>query len=77
MSVALLDGGLKIEIFFEESDREFDDDICIQIVEDCPEDERVLRFDETNLYVTPDQACLLVLALQRAMDEYRASNQEP
>jgi hypothetical protein len=77
MSVVLLDGGLKIEIFFEESDREFDDDICIQIVEDCPEDERVLKFEETNLYITPDQACLLVLALQRAMDEYRASNQEP
>ncbi len=76
MSILLLDGGLKIEIYFDESDREFEDDICIQIVEDCPEDERVLKFDETNLYITPDQAGLLILALQRAMDAYRASNQD-
>jgi hypothetical protein len=77
MSVILFDGGLKIEIFFDESDREFDDDICIQLIEDCPEEEKVLKFDETNLYITPDQACLLILALQRAMDNYRESSQEP
>jgi hypothetical protein len=77
MSVILFDGGLKIEIYFDESDREFDDDICIQLIEDCPEEEKVLKFDETNLYITPDQACLLILALQRAMDKYRGSSQEP
>ncbi len=77
MSISLLDGGLKLNIYYEESDREFDDDICIRIIEDCPEDERVLKFDETHLYITPDQACLLILALQRAMDQYRESSQEP
>jgi len=76
MSISLLDGALQIDIYFDESDREFDDDICIQIVEDCPEDERVFKFDETNLYITPDQAGLLMLALQRAMDAYRESNQD-
>lgn len=77
MSISLLDSGLKLNIYYEESDREFDDDICIRIIEDCPEDERVLKFDETHLYITPDQACLLILALQRAMDQYRESSQEP
>ena len=77
MSISLLDGGLKLNIYYEESDREFDDDICIRIIEDCPEDERVLKFDETHLYITPDQACLLILALHRAMDQYRESSQEP
>lgn len=77
MSILLVDGGLKVNIYYDESDREFDDDICIQIIEDCPEEERVLKFDETNLFITPDQACLLILALQRAMDNYRASCQEP
>lgn len=77
MSISLLDGGLQLNIYYEESDREFDDDICIRIIEDCPEDERVLKFDETHLYITPDQACLLILALQRAMDQYRESSQEP
>jgi hypothetical protein len=77
MSVSLLDGGLTVTIFFDASDRDFDDDICIQLIEKCPDDEKVLKFDETNLYITPDQACLLILALQRAMDSYRESNQEP
>ena len=77
MTVSLLDGGLKLTIFYDDADREFDDDICIRIFEDCPDDERVLKFDETNLYVTPDQACLLVLALQRAVESYRKSSQEP
>lgn len=77
MSISLLDGGLKINIYYDESDREFDDDICIQIIEECPEEERVLKFEETNLYITPDQACLLILALRRAMDSYRDSSQDP
>ena len=75
MSISLLDGGLQVNIFFEKSDREFDDDICIQLIEDCPEDERLLEYDETNIYVTPDQACLLILALERAMESYRRSSQ--
>ncbi len=77
MSILLLDGGLKVSIFYDESDREFEDDICIQLVEDCPEDERLLKFYESNIYITPDQACLLILALQRAMESYRDSCQEP
>ena len=77
MSIILFDGGLEVKIYYDAPDREFDDNICIQLIEDCPEDEKVLKFDETNLYITPDQACLLILALQRAMDNYRESCQEP
>ena len=40
MSIPLLDGGLQVTIFYDESDREYDDDICIQLIEDCPEDEK-------------------------------------
>ena len=77
MSVSLLDNSLKVGIYFEESDRDFDDDICISFSEDCPPEEKLFRADETHIYVTPDQACLLLLALQRAMENYRASCQEP
>ncbi len=77
MSISLLDNSLKVDVYFEESDRDFEDDICISFVEDCPAEEKLFRADETNIYVTPDQACLLVLALQRAMESYRASCQEP
>ncbi len=69
MSVLLLDNSLKVDIFFEESDLDYDDNICISFSEDCPEDEKIFRVDETNIYITPDQACLLLLALQRAMGE--------
>ena len=77
MSVSLLDNSLKVGIYFEESDSDFEDDICISFSEDCPVDEKIFRADETNIYITPDQACLLLLALQRAMENYRASCQEP
>lgn len=77
MSISLLDHSLKVDIYFEESDRDFDDDICICIQEDCPEDEKIFRADETNIFITPEQAGLLVMALQRAMEQYRSSGQEP
>ena len=77
MSISLLDNSLKVGIYFEESDREFEDDICISIAEDCPPEEKLFKADETHIYITPDQACLLLLALQRAMENYRSSCQEP
>ena len=77
MPVSLLDNSLNVGIYFEESDSDFEDDICISFSEDCPADEKIFRADETNIYITPDQACLLLLALQRAMENYRATCQEP
>lgn len=77
MSISLLDNSLKVKIFFENSDREYDDAICIRMIEDCPGDEKIFRADETNIFITPDQAGLLVMALQRAIEQYRSSVQEP
>ena len=77
MSISLLDNSLKVDIYFEESDRDFEDDICICIVEDCPGEEKLFLADETNIFITPDQAAMLIMALQRAMENYRSSGQEP
>lgn len=77
MSIQLLENSLAVDIFFDAGESEYDDDICIRIAEDCPEDERLFRADETHIYITPEQASLLILALQRAMEAYRASGQEP
>ena len=77
MTINLLDNSLKVDIFYDDSDRNFDDDICIKIYEDSIEEERILKIEETNIYITPDQACLLILALERALQNYRKSNQEP
>lgn len=74
-TIFLLDGALKLSIFFEEGDREFDDDICLRFEEDCPEDEKIFKFDEVSLYLTPEQAALMVLELNRAMQAYRADSQ--
>ena len=53
----------------------------IQLAEPIPGGDYIsslqILADETNIYVTPDQACLLLLALQRAMENHRASCQEP
>jgi hypothetical protein len=70
-SINLLDGSLKLTIYYEESDREFDDDICLCFIEDCPEDEKVFKADEVSIYVTPEEAALIILDLNRALEAYR------
>ncbi len=70
-AMTLLDGSLKLSIFYEASDREFDDDICLRFEEDCPEDEKLFKADEVSFYITPEQAALMVLELNRAIQKYR------
>jgi hypothetical protein len=69
--INLLDGSLKLNIYYEESDRDFDDDICLCFVEDCPEDEKLFKADEVNIYLTPEQVALMILELNRALEAYR------
>ena len=56
MFVFLLDKSLKVEVYCDEMDREFEDNICVSFVETCPNDEKIFRADETNIYLTPAQA---------------------
>lgn len=56
MFVFLLDNSLRVEVYCEDLDSEFEDNICISFVETCPEDEKIFRADETNIYLTPKQA---------------------
>jgi hypothetical protein len=67
MVIFLLDNSLKVEICYDETEREFSDNILLSFIEDCPEEEKVFRMDETNLYLTPQQACQLATALRRAV----------
>lgn len=73
--ITLLDGSLKLSIFCDELDRAYEDDICLRFEEDCPEDEKLFKADETNIYITPKQAALIVLELNRAMSAYREGEQ--
>lgn len=74
MAILLLDRSLKVDIFFDESDREFDDNICVSFVEDCPPEEKVFNADETNLYLTCSEAGQLIEALQTAIQSSRCSS---
>jgi len=56
MTISLLDGTLKVGVFFEKGDHEFEDNVCICLKEECPEDEKILFAGETNIYITPEQA---------------------
>lgn len=70
-AITLLDGSLKLSIQYEESDREFDDDICLCFVEDSRDEERLFRADEVSIYLTPEQVALIILELNRALENYR------
>ncbi len=56
MTISLLDGTLRVDVFFEKGDHEFEDNVCICLKEQCPEDEKLLYAGETNIYITPEQA---------------------
>ncbi len=43
----------------------------------APEDEKVLGANEVNIYITPEQAALIVLALNRAMEAHKRDSQAP
>ncbi len=69
MTISLLDGSLKIDVFYDCKDRQFEDHICIKVVEDCPEDEKIFYAGETNIYLTPEQARQISNALLKAVDQ--------
>lgn len=71
MELWLLDDTLHIKIFFEDNDQDLLDNVCISIFESCPDEERILLHDETNIYLTPEDACKLAEALQAAASKSR------
>lgn len=73
MALYLLDNSLKVDVFYEESDSEFADDICISFVEECPENEKIFKADETNIYLTPEQARRFAYTLLEAAKDSVAS----
>lgn len=74
-AITLLDGSLKLAVFYEESDHRFEDSICLCFQEDCPEDEKIFKADEVSIYLTPEQVALLILELSRTMETYRHRSQ--
>ena len=68
MALELMNGSMTVEIFYDQRDKDYEDNICICLKESGPEDERVLYADETNLYITPEDARELADLLMKAAD---------
>jgi hypothetical protein len=68
MAVYLLDKSVKVEIYYEEKDCSFEDNICASFLERCPEDEKIFRAIETNIYLTAKQARQLAKQLLAAAE---------
>lgn len=66
MTLHLLDDSLSVDVFYEPSDNQFNDNICVHVCESCPEEEKLFIADEVNLYLTPEQARELAAILLEA-----------
>lgn len=71
MAIYLLDNSLKVDVCYEEGDSDYHDNIRICIVEECPDDEKIFIHDETNLYLTPEEANQLARLLDAAAQASR------
>lgn len=68
MAILLLDDTLQIEVHYEHEDGDLRDNVCLRILEDCPDEERLFRAEETNVYLTARQARELASALLNAAE---------
>ena len=68
MAIELLNGSLKLEIFYDKRHREYEDNVCLCLKETGPDEEKVLA-NETNLYIKPEDARRLAQLLLDAADQ--------
>jgi hypothetical protein len=68
MAIKLLNGSLKIDIYFDKKDREYEDNICVCVQEYGPEDEKILYAGETNIFINAEQARELAELLNAAAE---------
>ena len=69
MAIELLNGSLKVNIFYDPGDREFEDNVCVCLREFGPDEEKILYADETNLFLTAEEARKLADLLYEAADK--------
>jgi hypothetical protein len=69
MALELLNGSLVIKVFYDPKDREYEDNICICLKEFGPDEEKILYADETNIFLTAEEARNLADLLRDAADK--------
>jgi hypothetical protein len=76
MIMPLLDESLRVQVFFEEPDCNYRDNICISFLEVCPQDEKLFIHDETNIFLTPEQAESFARVLLEAANTSREATRD-
>jgi hypothetical protein len=71
MAVYLVDDSLSVNIFYSCDDCDYEDNIILRIREDCPDDERLFVNEETNIFLTRDQALKVAELLLAAVHDSR------
>jgi hypothetical protein len=69
MALELLNGSLVVVIFYDTKDREFEDNICVCLKEFGPDEEKILYANETNIYLTAEEARAFSDLLLEAADK--------
>jgi hypothetical protein len=79
MKIELLGGCLVVDLFFEENDSEFDDNVCLRFTEPCSTDEWLFKAGETNIFLTAVEARHVAQALLKIAEEsdVRSKDSEP
>jgi len=77
MGLYILDDTLSVEVFYDRSDDQFSDNVCLCLWESCPADEKILIADETNVFLTPDQARELANMLLKAVEASEQNHKKP
>lgn len=76
MNLELLGGELLLKICFDNSDKDFDDNICLSFIEPCLEETKLFRAKETNIFLTPQEARSLADLLLQAAEASDKSSQD-
>lgn len=69
MALEILNGSLVVNIFYDPKDREYEDNVCMCLKECGPDEEKILYAEETNVYLTAEQARELADLLRAAADQ--------
>ncbi len=75
MLLMLVDDSLQLSVEYDADQQDYEDTVCLTFVEHCPKAECIFKADETRIFLTPDQAEQLALALQQVATESRRSAQ--
>ncbi len=76
MEIKLIGGELLVNINFEKSDSDYDDNICLCFHEPCAEETKLFRAKETNIFITPNEARTLATILMEVADASDLASQD-